>query len=171
MKPLGLLLLALVVLSALAGCSRPDPEGAPQDIEATVMIRKARIHLIAIEGREGSGDAVGCGDRTGTLDVELPTSEPALWGALHALLDAGKRYQGSGLYNALANSPLKVERIDRRGGEARVYLTGYLELGGECDSPRVLAQLTRTATQFSDVKTAEFFLDGKPLRDLLSGKG
>jgi hypothetical protein len=170
-KPLRLLLLALIVLGVLAGCSRPDPEGAPQGIEATVMIRKARIHLIAIEGHGGSGDAVGCGDRTGTLDVELPTSEPALWGALHALLDAGKRYQGSGLYNALANSPLKVERIDRRGGEARIYLTGYLELGGECDSPRVLAQLTHTATQFSDVKTAEFFLDGKPLRDLLSGKG
>jgi hypothetical protein len=42
---------------------------------------------------------------------------------------------------------------------------------GECDRPRLLAQLTRTATQFSDVKRAEFFLDGKPLRDLLSETG
>lgn len=170
MRPLRLLLLALVILGALAGCSRP--EGAVQeDVEATAMIRRATIHLIVLEGKGGSGEAVGCGDHTGTLEVELPTDEPALWGALHALLDAGKRYQGSGLYNALANSPLKVEKIDRQGSEARVYLTGYLELGGECDSPRVLAQLTRTATQFPDVKTAEFFLDGKPLKDLLSGKG
>ncbi len=160
MKPLRRLLLALALL---AGCSRAgDP---PQSLEATAMIRKARIHLISVDGSKD------CGDRTGTLEVELPTSEPALWGALHALLDAGRRYDGSGLYNALANSPLRVERIDRHGDEARVYLTGYLELGGECDSPRVLAQLTRTATQFQDVKRAEFFLDGKPLRDLLSGKG
>jgi hypothetical protein len=160
-KPLRLL--PLLALPFLAGC--PHPGEAPQDLEATAMVRTARIHLIAVDGSKG------CVDGTGTLDVELPTPEPALWGALHALLDAGSRYRGSGLYNALANSPLKVERIDRRGGGTRIYLTGYLELGGECDSSRVMAQLTRTATQFPDVKTAEFFLDGKPLRDLLSGKG
>ena len=52
----------------------------------------------------------------------------------------------------------------------RVYLTGYMELAGECDGPRLLEQLTRTAGQFTDVKRAELFLDGKPLGDLLAGK-
>lgn len=153
----------LALLALLAGCSRAG--GPPQRLAAAAMIRQARIHLVPVDG------AKDCGDRTGTLEVELPASEPALWGSLHALLDAGRRYEGSGLYNALANSPLRVERVERSGSAARVYLTGYLELGGECDGSRALAQLTRTATQFSDVKTAEFFLDGKPLRGLLAGRG
>jgi hypothetical protein len=46
-----------------------------------------------------------------------------------------------------------------------------MEIGGECDSPRLLSQLTETATQFKDVDKAEVFLDGKPLAELLSGKG
>jgi hypothetical protein len=96
---------------------------------------------------------------------------PALWGSLEAVLSAGKRYESQGLYNALANSPLRIQKIERAGGTARIYLAGYLEIGGECDSPRVLSQLTETATQFQDVDKAELFLDGKPLAALLSGKG
>jgi hypothetical protein len=158
-----------LLLILLAGCfSRPGD--APRDVEAGRTIRKARIYLISIEGKQ-AGPKVGCGDTTVPLEVELPLDSPALAGSLDALLDAGKRHEPAGLYNALDHSPLKVQRIDLKGGSARIDLTGYLEIGGECDIPRVLDQLTRTATQFSDVKEAEFFLDGKPLRDLLSGKG
>ena len=158
-----------LLLILLTGCFSRSGD-TPRDVEAGQTVRRARIYLISIGGKE-TGPKVGCGDTAVPVEVDLPLDSPALAGSLDALLDAGKRHETAGFYNALASSPLKVQRIDLSGGSARVDLTGYLEIGGECDGPRVLDQLTRTATQFSDVKSAELFLDGKPLRDLLSGKG
>lgn len=149
----------------LAGCWKT--EKAPQDVNATATVRKARIFLISTDDK----GSVGCGDSAVPVEADLPAPTPALWGSLETLLAAGKRYENAGFYNALANSPLRVQRIERAGSTARIYLTGYLEIGGECDSPRVLSQLTETATQFQDVDKAEIFLDGKPLEELLSGKG
>jgi len=160
--------LPLLALLALAGCDR---SGAPRDAKATATIRKARIFLISLDDKGAAGPAVGCGDSAVPVEVDLPAPMPALWGSLEAVLAAGKRYESQGLYNALANSPLRIQKIERAGGTARIYLAGYLEIGGECDSPRVLSQLTETATQFQDVDRAEIFLDGKPLEGLLSGKG
>ncbi|HEX9941108.1 MAG TPA: GerMN domain-containing protein [Thermoanaerobaculia bacterium] len=162
------LLSLLSFLSFLPGCQRePSPEG----LAAGATTRKARIFLISIEDHGAAGPAVGCGDSAVPVEVDLPAPGPALRGSLKALLTAGRSHESAGYYNALANSPLRLQRIERSGDTARIYLTGYLELGGECDSPRVLSQLTETATQFRDLESAEFFLDGKPLRDLLSGKG
>jgi predicted small secreted protein len=149
----------------LAGCGKA--EEAPQDVNATAKVRKARIFLISTDDK----GPVGCGDSPVPVEADLPAPTPALWGSLETLLTAGKRYESAGFYNALANSPLRVQRIERAGPTARIYLTGYLEIGGACDSPRVLSQLTETAIQFQDVDKAEIFLDGKPLDELLSGKG
>ena len=156
----------LSLLSLLAACHRDLP---PQDLAAGATTRRAHIFLIS-EAKRGKL-AVGCGDSPVAVEVELPAPRPALRGSLEALLAAGKGYESAGYYNALANSPLRLERIERSRGRAQVYLSGYLELGGECDSSRVLSQLTATATQFRDLQQAEFFLAGKPLADLLSGRG
>jgi hypothetical protein len=170
LKP-GALLLVLAVL--LGGCRRAE---APRALRAGETIRQARVYLIAIPtttataGENEHGASGGCDAPVAPVEVELPLPSPALDGSIAALLDAGSRYGNAGLYNALAHSPLQVDRIERAGDAARVYLTGYMEVDGGCDRRRLLAQLTRTATQFSDVKRAEFFLDGKPLLDLLSGK-
>jgi hypothetical protein len=167
LKP-GALLLVLIVLCC--GCRRAE---APRALRAGETIRQARVYLIAVTtttGEDEHGASGGCDARVAPVEVELPLPSPALDGSIAALLDAGSRYEKAGLYNALGHSPLKVDRIERAGDAARVYLTGYMEVDGGCDRRRLLAQLTRTATQFSDVKRAEFFLDGKPLLDLLSGK-
>jgi Sporulation and spore germination len=152
----------LGVLAVLSGCQRSTPETAERSTET---VRKARVYLIADPSEEN------CGGTTAPYEVELGSPSPALGGTVEALLALGDRSDGSGFYNALAHSPLKIQRMERSGPVVRFYLTGYLELGGECDAPRVLSQLTETATQFSDVETAEFFLDGKPLEELLSGRG
>jgi Sporulation and spore germination len=162
-------LLPLALFAVLTGCRQQSE--APQDVNATAKVRKARIFLISIEGKGTAGAEVGCGDSAVPVEADLPAPAPALWGSLETLLAAGKRYESAGFYNALANSPLRVQRIERSGSTARIYLTGYLEIGGVCDSPRVLSQITETATQFQDVDKAEIFLDGKPLDELLSGKG
>ena len=92
-----------------------------------------------------------------------------------ALLALKERYQEpSGLSNPLYSSNLALVRIERLGadrGDARVYLKGYLELGDDCDNPRILAELQETALQFSDVSRVQFFLDERPLAQILSGKG
>ena len=160
-----LLVFVLLVGVLLVGCGRT--ENAPQDVNATAKVRKARIFLISTDDK----GPVGCGDSAVPMEADLPAPTPALWGSLETLLTAGNSYESAGFYNALANSPLRVQRIERSGPTARIYLTGYLEIGGACDSPRVLSQLTETATQFQDVDKAEIFLDGKPLEELLSGKG
>jgi Sporulation and spore germination len=165
---LSSLLSLLSLLSFLSGCHRSDP---PLDLKAGATTRKARIFMISVKDAAVTGPDAGCGGKVTPVDVELPAPSPALQGSLKALLGAGNRYQTAGFYNALAHSPLRLERVERRGGSARIYLAGYLELGGECDGSSILSQLTETATQFRDLEKAEFFLDGKPLRELLNGKG
>jgi sporulation and spore germination protein len=158
----------LSLLSFSAACERAD---LPQTLSAGSRTRKTRIFMVQLERGKASGPEIGCGGSLEAVEVELPVPTPALRGSLEALLDAGEQYQSAGFYNSLAHSPLRLQRIERKGGAAKIYLAGYLELGGDCDGSRVLEQLTETATQFRDVSQAEFFLDGKPLRDLLSGKG
>ena len=153
----------LSLLSFLAGCHRSDP---PLDLSAGARTRQTRIFMMSHAGV--SGRRAGCGGHAKPVQVELPVATPALQGSLEALLAAGDRYESAGLYNSLANSPLRIERVERTGTTARIYLSGYLELGGECDGTNVLTQLTETAVQFRDLDKAEFFLDGKPLRKLLS---
>lgn len=156
------------LLSFSSGCDRSD---LPPSLAAGERTRQTRIFMVSLERGKASGPEIGCGGSLEALEVDLPIPTPALRGSLEALLDAGEQYESAGFYNSLAHSPLRIERIERKGGAASIYLAGYLELGGDCDGARALEQLTRTATQFRDLQTAEFFLDGKPLRELLSGKG
>jgi hypothetical protein len=160
-------LLPLVVLAGLTCCAHRD---SAQDLEAGTRTSKVQVYVIALHDRGAGGLAAGCGDSAVPLDVDLPAPGPALEGALSALLTLQEGAADKGLYNALAHSPLKVDRIDRTGPEVRVYLSGYVEIDGDCDGPRILAQLTETALQFHDIQHAQFFLDGKPLQGVLSSK-
>ena len=153
---------ALVILLVLAACDRSPLQ---EDRRSTETIRKATVYLIVDPVEEG------CGGTAAPYEVELGSPSPALGGSMEALLSLGDRSELSGFYNALAHSPLRIEKMERSGGDVRLFLTGYLELGGQCDAPRVLSQLTETATQFGDVESVELFLDGKPLEELLSGRG
>jgi len=65
---------------------------------------------------------------------------------------------------------LEVDGVNLRDGKAIVALKGTLTLSGVCDNPRVEAQLTETGKQFDNVKEVEVLINGKPLKDALSGK-
>ena len=155
----------LVAISCGAGDSGTD-------LQAGSVTDRAPVFLIALEDGGVEGRRLGCGDSAVPVEVTLARRGPALQGALEALLALRETWDTrTGFYNALHGSRLEIDRIERAGPEVRVHLTGYLEIGGACDSPRVLAQLTETALQFDDVQRATFYLEGKPLAGLLSGKG
>ncbi|HKV06826.1 MAG TPA: hypothetical protein VJ725_01725 [Thermoanaerobaculia bacterium] len=151
-------------------CTPPESESA-LDLSANAPTDHVRVFLIAPEDGGALGRKVGCSDSAVAVEVVLPKPRPALEGSLEALFSLESRYHGaSGLYNPLYASPLEIEAIQREGSEARIRLGGYVELGGDCDGPRMLAQLTETALQFPDVQRVTFFLGNKPLRQLLADR-
>ncbi len=135
------------------------------------LFTQVKIFLIALEDNGKSGPAVGCGDSAvGVNRVVAPSNAP-LKSALNELLSLHQREYGqSGLYNALYRSDLTLQSATIANGKATIKLTGKLKLGGECDDPRVEAQLTQTALQFSTVSSVEIFVNDTPLKNLLGGR-
>jgi hypothetical protein len=119
-----------------------------------------------------TGMPVGCGDSAVPVWVEISPTRGVMKAALEALLSVKDQYYGqSGLYNALYQSDLQVDSVSiDNNGKARVNLIGSLIMGGECDTPRVQAQLEQTVRQFPTVAEVAIFINDKPLADALSMK-
>ncbi|HEX7976680.1 MAG TPA: GerMN domain-containing protein [Anaerolineales bacterium] len=137
-----------------------------------------KIFLIAVDDNGKSGLAVGCGDSA--VPSDIPASLPAgaqppqaVRAALEALFSIHEQIVGqSGLYNALSQASLQVQDVQvGADGRASVSLSGQLLLGGECDDPRVKAQIEQTALGIPGVKSVSVKVNGVPLDELLSGKG
>lgn len=132
---------------------------------------KLKIFLIALEDGGVAGKKIGCNDSVVPVTVEVPKTSGVLRAALTQLLAQRDQYYGqSGLYNALYQSNLEISSLSLKDGKAVVKLKGDFTLGGECDSPRVKAQLVETARQFKTVSKVTFYINGKLLDDLLSGR-
>ena len=141
----------------------------PTDVPVSHTVQ---VFLIAVGDNGLTGSAVGCGDSAVPVQVQTPPTSQVLQAALTSLLSIKDQFYGqSGLYNALYQSDLQVESITIVAGKASVYLTGTLLMGGECDTPRVRAQLEQTILQFPTVTETDIFINGKPLADVLSLKG
>jgi hypothetical protein len=148
----------------------PTNTQAPFAVSSPQMVK---IFVIAVDDNGKTGVPVGCGDSAVPVQVEIHPTQGVLKAALQALLSVKGQYYGqSGLYNALYRSDLQVESasIDNNGN-ASVYLTGRLVMGGECDTPRVQAQVEQTVLQFPIVKDVAIFINGEPLADVISLKG
>jgi hypothetical protein len=147
----------------------PTGTSIPTDLPLASMVQ---IYLIGIEDNGQTGVPVGCGDSAIPVQVDIQPTQGVLKAALEALLSIKDQYYGqSGLYNALYQSDLQVDSININNGKATVYLSGSLIMGGECDNPRVQAQLEQTVLQFPTVTEADIYVNGKPLSDVLSLKG
>jgi hypothetical protein len=105
--------------------------------------------------------------------AEIAPTQAVLKAALESLLSVrDQEYGQSGLYNALYQSDLHLESVSIDGsGKAIVYLTGTLKMGGECDIPRVRAQVEQTVLQFPTVIEVTVYINGKPIAEVLSLKG
>ena len=157
----------------------PQPTVAPVSATATSLpsltpasnTQIIKIYLVAIGDNGVSGTKIGCDDSLISVDVGIPPTAGVLRAALSELLAVDSEFYGdSGLYNALYQSNLEIGDLSVINGLAKIYLTGDLMLGGVCDHPRVEAQLNAIALQFSTVSSVEIFINGIPLKDVLSLK-
>ncbi len=160
---------ATATLPPPSATAAAKPTETPSSVTADQTIQ---IFLIAIDDNGRSGKLIGCGDSLVPVAVKIPHTTGVLKAALEALLGVKTpNYGESGLYNALYQSDLQLESVAiNQQGAAQIRLRGTLKLGGECDNPRVEAQLTEIALQFSTVKAAVVYINGKPLKEVLSLK-
>ncbi len=149
----------------------PQKAASPTSPRPTAAKNEVLIYLIALEDNGKSGPLVGCGDSAVPVSVSIQPTPGVLKAAFQILLaNKNRNYGGSGLYNALYQSNLKLESAKIENGIATLQLSGSLTLGGECDNPRVKAQLEQTALQFTTVQSVAIFINNRPLDDVLSLK-
>lgn len=143
----------------------PVENSTEQDSSGTPF---AKMFLIALDDDGKSGPVVGCSDSLVAVETRAKDARTAL----QSLLENHNQYYGqSGLYNALYQSTLKIERFESKGGETEVDLTGNILLGGMCDNPRVNEQLTATIRQSTTENLPIIIrINGTPLEDILSQK-
>jgi hypothetical protein len=156
--------------TAAPATAAPSPTATPT-ARPLVLVDRVKVYLVAIGDEGKAGKAIGCGDSLVAVERQIqPTSEP-LKAAYQELLSIHDREYGqSGLYNALYQCDLKVDSVTLASGKATVRLSGKTVLGGECDNPRVGAQLTEIALQFPTVKEVAVLVNGAPLAQWLSLK-
>jgi hypothetical protein len=82
----------------------------------------------------------------------------------------GAEAPAAGVYNSLSASTLQFLSGTFDGTTVTVYLSGFLQLGGVCDIPRVEAQLTQTAVSSVGAIRAEIYVNGVGLTEALSLK-
>jgi hypothetical protein len=117
------------------------------------------------------GGPIGCGDYIEMVDRTVKKSSGVLKAAYEELLSIKEMYLGnSAIYNSLYQSNLKVDSVQIENGTAIIHLSGSLQLNGECDNPRVKAQLEETAKQFDTVKETKIFINDKTIDEAISLK-
>ena len=131
------------------------------------------IYLVAVGDNGASGEMIGCGDSLVPVTVQIEPTLGVLRAALTELfkLEGQADYGQSGLYNALYLSHLEIDDLAVVDGLATMKLSGQLVTGGECDIPRIEAQLEAIALQFSMVQQVSITVNGVPLAELLDLRG
>lgn len=143
-----------------------NSQGDQQPVEVT---KQLTLYYIATEDAGASGSLIGCDDSAVSIKTTDVTTSNEVKSALEMLLaDKNQFYGQSGLYNALYQSNLTYEGSTVENDHITVSLSGDLVLGGECDNPRVKAQLEKTVEDATDASQVSILLNGKPLDEALS---
>jgi hypothetical protein len=141
------------------------------DQKPTEVTKQLTLYYIATEDAGVSGDLIGCDDSAVSIRTVDVTTSDVVKSSLEMLLaDKNQFYGGSGLYNALYQSDLRYDNSSLDGDHLTINLSGDLVLGGECDNPRVKAQLEKTAESATEVGQVSIMINGKTLNEALSLK-
>lgn len=146
---------------------------------STDLVPSYKIFMIAMEDKGLNGKEIGCSDSAVAVDGKSTKTfdkpEDKISAALTELFSIKtKDYGESGFTNSLAASNLKVESVtidEKDSGHFIIKLSGNLSMAGECDNPRVEAQISETVLQFPEIGSADILLNDQPLQDAVSLKG
>ncbi len=162
--------LAVLVLSLLWGIM----PAAPSPVGAAAATEQATVALVALGDGDRSSAPLGCGDRLAMVSVTIApaaTTEARIAATLTQLFAIKDQFHGqSGLYNALYQSDLVIDRVELQGKTAAIFLSGSLRVGGICDEPRVVGQIQQTAVQVPGVGEAVVIYRGGPLFSLAGSR-
>ena len=153
------------------------PKAQAADTQTTAAtgegLNHVNIYFIAMGDNGASGELIGCGDSLVPVKVQIEPTLGVLRAALTELLklEGQADYGQSGLYNALYLSHLEIDDLAVVNGEAIMKLSGQVVTGGECDIPRIEAQLEAIALQFATVDEVTITVYGVPLAELLDLRG
>jgi hypothetical protein len=130
----------------------------------TLPAEQMVVYLVAPEGGPGPVGPIGCGEYLVSVtrgDVPPAPLDQQIAAALTDLFSIKDQFYGqSGLYTALYQSNLTVERIELdAAGHANIYLTGTYLLAGECSDPVFRAQIEYTAQQFPGVSGVSVWIN------------
>ncbi|WP_240617810.1 hypothetical protein [Pseudarthrobacter sp. AG30] len=143
----------------------PSPTGLPEQVGPLT------IYYVAVDDNGVSGPKIGCGDSlvaTTTGPVRFTDQVGPSVGTL--LANKSRDVGMSGLINALYQSNLTYVAGELDGSTITIWLTGQFMLGGVCDIPRAKAQLEYTAMAASGATSAQVFVNGRPIDEVLSLK-
>jgi hypothetical protein len=149
--------------------SSPDISAASQPTPG--IQRSPYLYFVALGDKGKKGKKIGCDDSLiPVTDETVQSGDRSLKSKYTRLFSISEQYYGNTtLYNALANSNLALLKSEMKGdGTQVVHLTGSVSLGGTCDTPRVMEQITAIAQEESPTGKAEIYLNGKTLQSALS---
>lgn len=137
----------------------------------TGVTTSVKVFLVAIGDQGKAGPRIGCGDSLVAVTKKIAPTKAPLTAALRLTIGNHKQFLGqSGLYNALYQAHLTLNKATVSKGTATIHLTGKLRLGGVCDAPRVRAQLRHAALQFHTVDRVYVYVNGVPLSRAVSSR-
>jgi len=135
---------------------------------AEAMAAPVTAYFVLVDDGGRNGVRFGCNDSLVGAALAGGAGDGRLKAAINALL--GAEQQPGNLYNALGSSRLRFLSGSFDGTTVTVYLSGTLNPGGTCDTPRVEAQLTQTALDAVGAVRAAIYINGESLADYLKLK-
>lgn len=149
----------------------PAPTPEPTSTGFPEQVAPLTVYYVAVGDNGISGPVIGCGDSiiaTTTAPVRFTDQVGPSIGTL--LANKSRDVGLSGLVNILYQSNLTYLGGELNGSTITIYLTGQFMLAGVCDIPRAKAQLEFTAMAASGATSAQVFVDGRPIDEVLSLK-